>query len=120
MRWVWIWKNLLVAGAAPGALGAAAELGGGEAVRDLVADGPGRVVGAGEGGAAAVAARLGVGVGEGVVVLVAGAGGRVDRGLAAPGARGLAAVPVYRFEIYLVLASILGLLPRTGSISRML
>ena len=55
------WLNVLVAAAAPAALGATAQLRGGKTVGKVIVDGPGGKVAAGV-GAAAVAARLGVDV----------------------------------------------------------
>ena len=63
-----------------------------EAIRQVVGDGPGRLVAA-HVGAAAGAPRLHVGVGERLVLNVAGADGGGDAVFAGPGAGGFAAVP---------------------------
>lgn len=85
--------DIRIARAAPGRLGAAAEGRGGEAVGQVVVDGPRLVVVARKGDAVGVAAAPGLGR-QRVVVAVARLDGLADDGLFVPPAGWLAAVPV--------------------------
>lgn len=81
----------MVARAAPARLGLARKVDGSEPVCELVVHSERRVVGASV-SSSSITARLGASIRKGVVILVASLDGLVDRSLAAPSTRGLAAI----------------------------
>ena len=87
--------DVLIASTAPVTLRLPCELHSRKSIREVVVDGPGRLVGAHVClASSALASALCVEVCEGVVVLVAGGDGFVDGGFSCPGAGAFAAVPV--------------------------